>query len=505
MSRTKRLALNTISTGILQVIHMLVGFIVPKVMLTTYGSEVNGLITSISQLIMYMTLIEAGVSGATVFSLYKPIADNNTTQINKILVASRNFYYKSGKLFILFILLGGFIYPVFIRTEMLNSVEIGLLFIILGSNSILEFFTLAKYRALLTADQKIYVISFANIIQVITNTVLIVILSYLRVNVVTVRAIALSSIMLRTLILWIYCKIKYSYLDFTVEPDNNSLSKRWDAMYLEILVVIQSGAPVLILTFLLSLKEVSIYSIYNIVIYGITMLLSIFRTSSYSTFGDLISRGEKSKFKNLFEHFETLFLITITIIFSITVLVYQPFIDIYTKGADISYNYPLLAVLLTFNAFLYEIKSPYSMLVTSKGLFKETKRDSTIQALLLVILSVFGGVFLGIYGIIIGMIISNLYRVIVFYYFTPKYITGYSFRSSLNKWIAALVIFVPFTVFSLISPLENNLGTLNWITYSLLIALLVVPSTLLVFYIVDREGTASIFKRFLTLIKIKRG
>lgn len=99
MNRTEKFIKNTLATGLLQIITMISGFIIPKVMIVFYGSEVNGIVTSISQFISYLTLLEAGLSGATVFSLYKPIACHDELAINRILVAAKNLYYKTGHLF----------------------------------------------------------------------------------------------------------------------------------------------------------------------------------------------------------------------------------------------------------------------------------------------------------------------------------------------------------------------------------------------------------------------
>ena len=95
MSRTEQFVKNTLATGLLQIITMISGFIIPKIMLVYFGSEVNGIVTSITQFIAYLTLLEAGLSGATVFSLYKPIAAGDTDAVNRILVAAKNLYYRS--------------------------------------------------------------------------------------------------------------------------------------------------------------------------------------------------------------------------------------------------------------------------------------------------------------------------------------------------------------------------------------------------------------------------
>ena len=103
MSRTQQFIKSTLATGIYQVVLMLSGFILPKVMLSCYGSEVNGLVTSITQFIQYITLVEAGLSGAAIYALYKPLAENNHRQISRVVVAARKFYTKSGWIFVVLV------------------------------------------------------------------------------------------------------------------------------------------------------------------------------------------------------------------------------------------------------------------------------------------------------------------------------------------------------------------------------------------------------------------
>ena len=152
MSRTDQFVKNTLATGLLQIITMISGFIIPKTVLVYFGSELHGVVTSITQFIAYLTLLEAGFSGATIFSLYKPIDAGDTDAVNRILVAVKNLYYKTGHLFSCMVILCAAAYPFFIHTGKLDYGELFCLFCILGVNGVLEFYTLAKYRALLTVD-----------------------------------------------------------------------------------------------------------------------------------------------------------------------------------------------------------------------------------------------------------------------------------------------------------------------------------------------------------------
>ena len=96
--RSKSSMYNLIAAMLLQIITLIIGIVLPRVMLLSFGSEINGLVSSIKQFISYITLVEAGLAGACIYSLYKPLADNNYVEINKILSGTKRFYNKSSLL-----------------------------------------------------------------------------------------------------------------------------------------------------------------------------------------------------------------------------------------------------------------------------------------------------------------------------------------------------------------------------------------------------------------------
>src|SRR5690554_2356356 len=216
MSRTNKFFYNSISTAFYQVILTLTGFIAPRMMLKYYGSEINGLVSSINQFIIYFRLVEAGLSSAAIYALYKPLADNDHKAINGVVAAAKKFYTQSGYIFVSLTIGLAIFYPLFIDIDILSPISVVLLVLILGTNGALEFFTLSKYRVLLTADQRTYVISLASLVHIITSTIIVIIFATMRIDIVLLRLIALSSIFLRSLILMVYTKINYKYVDYKV-------------------------------------------------------------------------------------------------------------------------------------------------------------------------------------------------------------------------------------------------------------------------------------------------
>lgn len=427
MNRTKKFFYNSISTAMYQAVVMLAGFIVPRFMLVHYGSEINGLVSSINQFITYFNLVEAGLGSAAIYSLYKPLSENDHSSINGIVSAAKRFYQISGFIFMGLCTVLAFSYPIFTKVENLSAVFVGILVIVLSAKSFLDFFTLSKYRVILTADQKTYVLSLAAMIYSILNTIIIVVLSTLKVHVVLLYTIAIIPLVIRSLILHIYVKKKYPYLDFNTKPDNSSLSKRWDALFLQIVQAVQVGAPTVIATLFTSLKTVSVYTIFNMVLSGINALLNIFQNGLSASFGDLLARKETKKLQKAYNEFEYAYYHLIFFIYTIAMIMLQSFVNIYTHNVkDISYNRPMLAFLFVLNGLFYNMKTPQGMLVISAGLYRETRWQSAAQAIIAIVFGCALAPLWGLYGIMIGLLLSNIYRSIDLLFFIPKHVTHLS-------------------------------------------------------------------------------
>ena len=318
MGRSKKFMYNSITTALLQVVTMVAGFVTPRFMLTAYGSEINGLVSSILQFISYFNLVEAGLSSAAVYSLYKPIADKDHDKINRIVTAAKHFYIKSGFIFVGLVALLALCYPFIASSTVLDQTSIFVLVLVLGVNGSLEFFTLAKYRALLTADQKTYVISLASIVYTILNTIIVVVLSTMRINIVLLRIIALFSIFVRTMILYVYVRVNYHFIRYDVEPDYAAMDKRWSALYLQIVQTVQNASPAVLITIFSSLKMVSVYSVYNMVMSGINGVMSVFSTGVSAGFGELLVKGDKVVFKKAYRDFEYIYYFMVSVIYYIS-------------------------------------------------------------------------------------------------------------------------------------------------------------------------------------------
>lgn len=500
MNRTQKFALNSLTAAISQIVVMLVGFITPRLMISTYGSEVNGLVSSLNQFILYISLVEAGIGGAAIFSLYKPLANKDTQGISSVVVSARKSYRQAGYIFSSGIFMLALIYAFVCSTETLTFVTIFSLALLLGVNGCVDFFFVSGYRVLLTADQRNYILSSIGIVQTVLRTVIICVLAVCKVNIVLLYAIAVTPVILKCGFIYFYSKKNYPYIDKKAPADNSALNKRWDVIYQQVLGTVQTGAPTVIATIILDFLQVSVYSIYNMIMTGINGILSIFITGLPAGFGELIAKGEKENLKKTVSEFEVAYYYILSIIYGVTMVMILPFVSVYTEGlTDVNYYSPILALVIVLNGLLYNIKTPQSMLIISAGLYKETRWRVTVQGIIIIVMGILFGIPFGLPGIVIGSCVSNLYRTVDLLFFVPKRITHNKTRVSAFRMLRVLLNMAIICVPSFIIEIDVS-GYFEWACYAVvyvIYAVFVVTATAVLF---DKKEFLSLVKRFKNML-----
>src|SRR5699024_1696666 len=141
------------------------------------------------------------------------------------------------------------------------------------------------------------------------------------------------------------------------------IEQKWDGLAQHIAGVVHGNTDVTILTIFSTMKEVSVYTVYNLVVTGIRNLVTILSNSIDAAFGDMIARKEKDNLNKKFRMYELVYYTAITIIYSCTIVLIVPFVQVYTKGiTDVNYTRNIFAYIFVFAYFIHAIKTPYNTL-----------------------------------------------------------------------------------------------------------------------------------------------
>lgn len=499
--RTKLSIYNSMSAIFLQLINLGINFVLPVIIITEYGSSLNGLVSNIRQLVIYLSIVEGGLAGAAVFALYKPLANKEHSVVNGILSAANKFYNISGYIFSSLVLISVVIYPLVLKNDSINAFTISSLVFIIGVSGTLEFFVVGKYKVLLTADQHSYVISLIQSIAVLLNAVIIVILAKMHMNIVLVQAIALASFFLRSYLYAFYCKRHYTFLDTVAEPLTNPMSKRWDVLFLNILGVVTMATPTQVVTFMFGFIEMSVFSVYNLVFSGVLALLSTFSSGLSATFGDMIAKEQSDSFQKAYSQYEFLFYILLGVFYSCAAILVMPFMEIYTKNFhDANYLRPVLALMFALSGLIYNLKTPQGMLVISAGLYRETRVPTMTQAILNIVFSILLAFKFGLVGVILGQIVSNLYRTVELAIFIPKHVTKLPMIHSFRRILRTLMLFGASVAPPLLLLDITASNYVEWLFKAILTGIWCVVVYVGYNVLIERHTTYQIYQRFSYLL-----
>ena len=128
--KDSRIKYNLLSGIFYQVILIGLSFLLPRLYLENFGSEVNGVLSTLKQIFMYMMLLEAGIGLATTQALYKPVAQQSHDDINSILAATHRHYMKTGVIYTGILLVLAVVYAYIIPTS-INSHELFVIIILI--------------------------------------------------------------------------------------------------------------------------------------------------------------------------------------------------------------------------------------------------------------------------------------------------------------------------------------------------------------------------------------
>ena len=160
--RTKKTLINISTSLLLEVVTIVYGFVVPRLIIRTFGSEVNGLICSMANYIGYITLLQSGVGSVVKASLYKPLANKDKDTLNTIVATANRFFDKIAVITVIYILLLSVCFPLLTGTDF-GWFYTASLVVIIGASTAAQYFFGITYQMLLEADQRAYIYSFVHL------------------------------------------------------------------------------------------------------------------------------------------------------------------------------------------------------------------------------------------------------------------------------------------------------------------------------------------------------
>lgn len=469
-----KLYYNTLTSFLLQLVTVICGFITPRLFLSEYGSDVNGLVQSITQFLGVISFLELGVGQVIQSALYKPLAQKDIKLTNTILSSGNKFFKRIAYILLGYIAVLIAIYP-FIADNDFDWFYTATLIFSIGIGSFAQYYFGIIDRILLNADQRGYIQYTAQIITLILNTISCVILIKLGFSIQIVKLATSFLFLLRPFALRLYVNKKYSInrrVKYTTEP----ITQKWNGIAQHVSAFILNGTDNIVLTLFSTLSNVSIYSVYHLVVYGVHQVFQSATAGLHSMVGNLWAKQELDKLNHVFGLIETVLHFSTVFLFTSTGVLLLPFIEVYTSGiTDANYIQPVFSVLIVIAHGMQCIKTTYNILILAAGHYKQVQKCHIITAALNIVISIIMVWSMGLIGVAIGTVVSMTYQAVWMAWYNSKNIIKWPFKNFIKQILVDIVT----SGAIIIGTSWIKMTEINYLSWFLMAAVVVVIAALI--------------------------
>lgn len=404
-----------------QVVSGVIGLVLPRYILQTFGSDVNGIMQAVSQLLSYAVILECGIGGMVIASFYKPLAENDNEAISDIFNNTKAFFKKISIIYIVMMICLILFSKIFIKTDY-DAIYVGSLTLILGLNYYFNYYFGISHQLLIKADQKIYVVQLIQIVTVILNAIVCIVAIKIGFGIHLVKLLSAAVFLLNPLVYRIYVKRHYEINKRIYEPCR-AFPKKKEGLVHHISYFIHRNTDIVLLSLFCGVKEVSVYSVYYGIVFAIENLLNAIATGLSGAIGNIIAKRESKILQDSFQIYESFNTIITSFFYTVSAILIVPFIKIYTKGVtDAEYVRYAFAYMLILSQWFYCIRIPYGNVVNAAGRYKETKPGAYMEAILNFGISFLAVQKYGLNGVIFGSFVAMFTRTIYTVWYLSKHI-----------------------------------------------------------------------------------
>ena len=405
----KKLYLNTITSLTAQFVAVIYGFVLPRLILEQFGSEVNGLTQSIKQFLGIISFLDMGVGQVVRSALYRPLHEKDYCALSAVMASGRKFYRRLAYVLAAYVVVLICVYPSISGRSFCWGYTATLI-ASMAISSFAQYYFGVINEQLIHADQRSYIIYSAQIITNVLNAVVCVCMIRMDLSIQTVKLAASLIFILRPIVTQIYIK-KHYRIDRAIHYVGEPIAQKWNGVAQHVSAVILDGTDTIVLTFFSTLSNVSVYSVYYMVIASLQQFYQAATAGLHSAAGTLWASRERVAQEKLFAQIELVLHYGTVFLFSCTGILIVPFVQVYTNGlTDASYIQPVFSMLLVFAYAVRCLRTPYNIWILAAGHYKQTQCCHINAAAINLILSVLAVSRWGLIGVAVGTLCAMVYQ-----------------------------------------------------------------------------------------------
>lgn len=486
IERTKNASRNILFGVLLKIYQIIIPFIMRTAMIYLLGVQylgLNGLFTSVLQV---LNLAELGVGSAMVFSMYKPIAEDDSHTICALMKLYKYYYRIVGLLIaIIGCVLTPFI-PNLISGNVPSGINVYTLYLLNLSATVLSYWLFAYKNSILQAHQRVDVVSK---VTLITSTIqyglqllaLWLLKNYYAYVIVALLTQALTNIVTAIVADKMYpgFKPKGKLLKEEIEKINQRIK---DLFAAKLGGVVVSSADTIVISAFLGLTVLAVYQNYYFIMNSICGFITVIFTAVTAGIGNSLVTESIDKNYHDFKKFTFIICFILCVCCNCFIALYQPFMEMWVgKELMLSFDFVILFCILFY---LLELAMVWATIKDAAGLWHSDRFRPLIGAIANLMMNVVLVQKIGLYGIILSTVISYLFISmpwLIHNLFTLLY------KKSLSEYLKTILLYVVICILSCIlthylCSLINVDGFVSLIVYGTIAIVISMVLQLLAFY-----------------------
>ena len=360
--------------------------IIPRYIILIYGSEVNGLTTTITQVLNIVNLIQAGLGSSATYLMYKPIGERDRLALANIITSARRIYRYISLGISGVGIIASIAFALSVRTSLQREFILIASLITCIDSAASTYFT-GVANIFLGAKQDGYLVSRITIIANVIGYILRILIIIFRPHYMTLYIVNMIVCMVNIIGL-VRC-FKKQYKPFEPNEDEQKLIHRIPipgvsyAAVNEISHSLVNSAVAVVISIIAGIEFSSVFGVYMIAISVVGTISNAIYSAVVPSYGSVAAEENIENTNKIFEIYQF-------VLFSMNALMYMcaaylmiPFVKLYTKGVvDAEYTNRLLMILMIVYGMSSMMRIPYNNTVYIRGLFKQTYLQPLICAVL---------------------------------------------------------------------------------------------------------------------------
>ncbi len=456
---------------------------------------VNGLLSNVLGI---LALTELGIGTAIGYSLYDPLAKNDTKKVRSLM----QFYKKAYQIIALVVLVLGLILLPFIPYLIKDTTGIenlSIIYLIFLLNMVIGYLFSYK-RTLINSDQKNYlIVPYTMFFNIITSVLQIVVLLIFKNYIIYLLVQSICTIV-ENIVINRYIDKKYPYLVSNEEvtpiekEELSTIKTKIKALLLhKVGSYTLSSTDNLIISKLIGIVVVGIYSNYSLIISMVSSFIYLLISNVISSLGNLIASENPKKCLKVFDEMNFTCFVLYGISSICLINLFNPFIEL-VFGTN--YLLSMLVVyIIVINHYLTGMNNVVISIQTASGLYEKDKYVPLIQSAVNLIISIYLAKKIGLAGVFIGTIISTLIPLIV----KPCIVYKEIFKEKISLYfkdftIQTIIIVLSAIISAFITKYVNIENAYLNLAFLLLISI-IIPGTLIILIYRKKEAYQNVISR----------